>query len=172
MERNRKRRSGVGHERAFAGARNQVCIPAVCRHSGPSVGNAAMGGPTPGRDRESAMCQEQKFTTRTRPSSAGSKKASTSWAIISARMGYPWLRRPSRISSNVRPGFMSRTGRSLAAPPGLGSTSNGGRRGRVRGSSGPHRGAIAAAARAVTIKGPAGNSYISFPRPGRAPERT
>ncbi len=44
--------------------------------------------------------------------------------------------------------------------------------GLVRGSSGKHRGAIAAASRAVTIKGPAGNCYGSDKRPGRATERT
>ena len=74
-----------------------------------------------------------KVTTVTLPSSAASSGASTSSATISARRAYPWPRRPSRISSNLRSGFTSERRGRLAPPPGLESTCGGGPGGRPRG---------------------------------------
>ncbi len=65
-----------------------------------------------------------------RTNRAGLRLAS---AIISARTGYLWLRRPSRISWRVRSGFTSRSRGRLAPPPGLGCTCDVGSGGLGRG---------------------------------------
>jgi hypothetical protein len=54
----------------------------------------------------------------------------------SARRAYPWPRRPSRISLNLRSGFTSKNRGRLAPPPGLDRTKcGGGSGGRPRGLS-------------------------------------
>jgi len=55
--------------------------------------------------------------------------------VNSARTGYPWLRRSSRISSPVWSGFMSKSGRHRVTPPRLGRTCGVGLDGSKRGSA-------------------------------------
>ena len=122
-------RAALGHCRAAA-LRIREQQPRA-----PNVGCQGWSRRTGGVLRTSADSHKQKFTTRTRPSSARSSGVSFSWVITSARRGYPWPRIPSRISSSVRSGFTSRSRGRLSPPPGLGCTCDAGSGGQARGSA-------------------------------------